>query len=389
MCVSQVGNLLPHVVVPAVMVQHLIAPWQLSNAQAGMMASAYAAGYMLSVPVLASLTDRRDARGILMGGSSLSALATIGFGLFANDFWSALLWWGLAGIGFGGAYMPGLKALTDRLEPGDMSRSITLYTSSYSLGVGLSFLVSQWVADRYGWRWAFGVAGLGPILMVLTTLRMRAVTPKPAARAGGLLDFRPVIRNRPAFGYILNYGAHCFELYGMRTWLVAFWTYVALRAPGTWLDPIAVSVIVTILAMPASILGNELAIRFGRMRTIVVIQIASAAVALTLGALADGPPWLLFALVIVHAFTVTGDSGAVTAGMSQAADPARRGTTMALHSTVGFGMSALAGWLVGVALDVAGGARSGAGWMAGFAVLAAGVLLGPLALAWARGRRAN
>jgi hypothetical protein len=41
-----------------------------------------------------------------------------------------------------------------------------------------------------------------------------------------LLDFRPVVRNRAALGYIFGYGAHCFELYGMRTWIVAFWTFV-------------------------------------------------------------------------------------------------------------------------------------------------------------------
>ena len=36
--------------------------------------------------------------------------------------------------------MPGLKALADRLPPGDMSRSVTLYTGSFSVGVGLSSL---------------------------------------------------------------------------------------------------------------------------------------------------------------------------------------------------------------------------------------------------------
>ena len=39
MCIGQVGNLLPHVVVPAVMVKHLIPLWQLSSAQAGLMAT--------------------------------------------------------------------------------------------------------------------------------------------------------------------------------------------------------------------------------------------------------------------------------------------------------------------------------------------------------------
>jgi MFS family permease len=382
MCVGQVGNLLPHVVVPAVMVQHLIPLWGLTYAQAGLMASAYMAGYMLAVPVLASLTDRRDARSILLGGSLFSAAATIAFGAFADGFASACLLSGLAGIGFAGAYMPGLKALTDRLAPGDLSRSVTFYTSSYSVGVGLSFLVSQVAADTLGWRWAFVLTGLGPLPMVWTALRMKTVPPPPAQ--GRLLDFRPVLRNRPALGYILGYGAHCFELYGMRTWIVAFWTFVAARNGGALFDPITVSVVVTVIAMPASILGNELSIRFGRHRAIGTIQVLSAAVGLAIGVLAGASPALLLVLVLVYAFTVPADSGSLTAGMSQAAAPGQRGVTMALHSTVGFGTSALAGWLVGLALDAAGGADSPEGWLAGFAVLSAGVLAGPLVLWWSR-----
>src|SRR6202790_1871405 len=115
MCLGQVGNLLPHVVVPAIMAQHLMPLWGLSAAQAGLMASAYAFGYMIAVPFLATLTDRIDARYVLMAGSALSGLATILFGLIAKDLWSATLIWGIAGVGFAGAYMPGLKALVDRL----------------------------------------------------------------------------------------------------------------------------------------------------------------------------------------------------------------------------------------------------------------------------------
>jgi len=384
MCLGQVGNLLPHVVVPAVMVAHLIPQWGLSNAQAGLMASAYMAGYMLAVPVLSSLTDRVDARRILLGGSLFSAAATAGFGLFVEGLASAMLLWGLAGIGFAGAYMPGLKALTDRLAPGESSRSVTLYTSSYSVGVGLSFLVSQLIADSLGWRWAFGLTALGPLVMVAAAWRMAPVAPPPSS--GRLLDFRPVLRNRAALGYILGYGAHCFELYGMRTWIVAFWTYVAARhGAGALREPVTVSVLVTLLAMPASIFGNELSIRYGRHRAVTAIQVVSACVALVIGALAGGPAPLLLLLVLVYAVTVPADSGSLTAGMAAAAEPRVRGATMALHSTVGFGLSAFAGWLVGVALDAAGGASSPTGWLAGFAVLAAGVSCGPLALRWSRG----
>jgi hypothetical protein len=70
--------------------------------------------------------------------------------------------------------------------------------------------------------------------------------------------------------------------------------------------------------------------------------------------------------------------------MAASADPSNRGATMALHSTVGFGLSALAGWSGGLALDLAGGASSPTGWLAVFVVFAAGGLLGPLALWWSR-----
>jgi hypothetical protein len=59
---------------------------------------------------------------------------------------------------------------------------------------------------------------------------------------------------------------------------------------------------------------------------------------------------------------------------------------MALHSTVGFGLSAAGAWAVGVVLDAAGGPASPSGWFPAFAVLAAGSLLGPLALWWSRRR---
>jgi predicted MFS family arabinose efflux permease len=383
MCVGQLGSLLPHVVVPSILAAFLIPEWHLTGGQAGLLAGSGAAGYMLTVPVLATLTDRIDARKILIAGSAVSALGTLLFGLFATGLWSGALFNAIAGIGFAGAYMPGLKALTDRLAPGDSSRAVTLYTSSFSFGVGLSFLVSQLVAEAWGWRAAFLVTALGPLIMMSVCFLLRPVTPKPAQ--GHLLDFVPVFRNTNAMGFVLGYGAHCFELYGIRTWLVAFWTFVAMKNSDTSiLTPVVVSVLFSVLAMPASILGNESALRFGRHRAITAVMFSSAFVALLIGAFADKSPWLLLPLIVVYAITVPADSGALTSGMTMAADPNYRGATMAIHSTVGFSLSALGAWALGVALDAAGGPSSATAWTAAFAVLAAGILLGPVALYWSR-----
>lgn len=384
-CLGQIGNLIPSVVVPAVMAQHLIPAWGLSATEAGFMASAYAFGYMLAVPVLTTLTDRIDARRILVAGSALSGVATLAFGLFAQSLWTAIPLWALAGVGFAGAYMPGLKALTDRLGGGDISRSVTLYTASFSFGVGLSFLISQLAADSLGWRSAFYITSVGPLLMVAAAAGMAPKSPQPATAK--LLDFRPVLRNRAALGYILGYGVHCFELYGLRTWLVAFWTFVVAHDGGTTLwSPLSVSVLVTVAALPSSIFGNELAIRFGRHRAITVVMVLSGLTALAIGMSAGAAPALLMVLLALYAALVPADSGALTSGMTSAAEPNVKGATMALHSTVGFGLSALGAWGTGAAIDAAGGPGRPEGWFFGFGLLGCASLLGPLVLRWSRQR---
>ena len=110
------------------------------------------------------------------------------------------------------------------------------------------------------------------------------------------------------------------------------------------------------------------------MSTIVATAAAAIAIviALAIGFSATLSPWLLLALLLIYGITIPADSGALTSGMAASAVPANRGATMALHSTVGFGLSAAGAWAAGVALDAGGGPASPSGWLAVFAVLAAG-----------------
>jgi hypothetical protein len=113
-------------------------------------------------------------------------------------------------------------------------------------------------------------------------------------------------------------------------------------------------------------------------------MIVSGAVALSIGLSIGASPSLLLALVLVYALTVSADSGALTSGTTASAVPLHRGATLALHSTVGFGLAALGSWGAGVALDAAGGPAEASGWFALFVLLAAGIVLGPVALWWSQ-----
>jgi MFS family permease len=147
-------------------------------------------------------------------------------------------------------------------------------------------------------------------------------------------------------------------------------------------------VIATVLAMPASILGNEAAIRYGRRRAIICFMGIAGAIAMLLAFTLDASPAILLTLLLLYSLAIPADSGALTSGMSASAHPQYRGATMALHSTVGFGLSAAGGWAVGVALDMGGGIGTAPGWFGAFLVMAAGGMMGPIALWWS-GRQAT
>jgi MFS family permease len=144
MCIGQLGSLLPHVTVPAIMAQSLMPLWGLSATEAGVMASALAFGYMLAVPVLTTLTDRIDARLILAAGSALSGLATIGFGVFAEGVWSATLIWGIAGVGFAGVYMPGSRLSLIGCRPAILPAASPFIQQAFRSASGSRFSWRRW-----------------------------------------------------------------------------------------------------------------------------------------------------------------------------------------------------------------------------------------------------
>lgn len=389
MVAIEIAALLPMATFPALLPQ-FVAVWGLTNTEAGMINGVFYIGYMLAVPFLMAWTDRIDARRILIAGLGLSALGNLGFAAFADGTVSAMAWRVVAGVGLAGVYMPGLRVMTDRLGQIDQSRAVTFYTANYSVGIGLSYLLAGLAEAAWGWRWAAAIAGLGPLVAVApAVLSLRPHAPPPLSGPRRLLDFRPVFANPVILAFVLAYGAHGFELTAMRGWVTAFLeTCLALLGQSaTYLTPTIVAALVTVIGLPASLLGNELALRIGRHRALMGMMIASGVFGLGLGLLAGLPYGVVVAATLVYAVLVACDSGALTAGVVAASTPENRGAVLAVYSTVGFGTSFLGPFAVGVTLDAAGGAMAPGAWGFAYAVMALGVLAGPLALWWLAGRR--
>src|SRR5215212_11998085 len=92
-----------------------IARWDLSKTEAGWLVGVFFLAYVAAVPVLLALTDRLPVRRVYLIGTGLTALSHLGFALVADGFWSGLALRAVAGVGWAGAYMPGLKAIADPL----------------------------------------------------------------------------------------------------------------------------------------------------------------------------------------------------------------------------------------------------------------------------------
>ncbi len=126
----------------AAVLPELFAAWDLSETEAGWLNGIYFGAYSAAVPVLVALTDRMDARRIVLFGLALGVVAGFGFGFLATGLWSATLFRAIAGVGLAGAYMPGLKLIADRLEGTGQARGTAVYMSMISVGNAMARIIT-------------------------------------------------------------------------------------------------------------------------------------------------------------------------------------------------------------------------------------------------------
>jgi hypothetical protein len=194
-----------------------------------------------------------------------------------------------------------------------------------------------------------------------------------------LLDFRPVIRNRAAMGWIVGHTVHTWELSALRAWGVTFLAAgCASEGAPRWLpDPTVLFTVAGLAGIAVSITGNETAQRWGWERVVTVAMSTAVVLSLLTGWSATVLAVLAAALVVLWNAAIYFDSSALTAGTVQASDKELRGATMGLHSMCGYAGGFIGPLGVGLVLDWAGNAD---GWGLAFGHLALVTLTGLLVL---------
>jgi MFS family permease len=363
----------------AVVLTTLQDEWHLSNLQSGLIASAFFFGYMLMVPLATALTDRVDAKKVYLVGGLFAAGGLLGMGLFAFNFWTALVFMALNGAGLAGTYMPGLKILSDRIKTGELTRHIAFYTAFFGIGTGFSYLCSGWILTALGWRYVFGFIALGPFTAFLIVLffipalahekwhgpiRIRLHDIFPVDK------WRLVLQDKTASGFIFGYTAHSMELFASRSWIVAFFGFcAAVSGESFLLAATTLAGVINFFGVPSSILGNEIALKVGRQKWICFVMLSSALFGIALALSTGQSWWLIIALAIGHTIFIMADSATLTAGLVTSAQENIKGAAMGLHSLMGFGGGLLGPAIFGFVLDLTGSRATQISWVWAYAAV--------------------
>lgn len=363
----------------AVVLTTLQEEWHLSNLQSGLIASAFFFGYMLMVPLATALTDRIDAKKVYLIGGLSATCGLLGMGLFAYNFWTALIFMALNGAGLAGTYMPGLKILSDRIKTGELTRHIAFYTAFFGIGTGFSYLCSGWILSGLGWRYVFGIIALGPftaLLIVLLFIPALANEKWHGPIRIHLHDIFPVdkwrlvLQDKTASGFIFGYTTHSIELFASRSWIVAFFGFCAVVSGEPFLlTATSLAGVINFFGVPSSIIGNEIALRIGRQKWIFFVMLTSAVFGVSLALSTGQSWWLIIALAVGHTIFIMADSATLTAGLVVSAQENIKGAAMGLHSLMGFGGGLLGPAIFGFVLDLTGSRASQISWVWAYAAV--------------------
>jgi predicted MFS family arabinose efflux permease len=155
--------------------------WHLSDAELGLLGSAFIYLYAAVGLPLGYWADIGRRKTILAAGATLWSLLTSLSG-FAQSFASLFVLRLGVGVGEASCAPAANSLLGDLFPPERRARALSLFMLGLPLGLGLSFVISGEIAQRWTWRGALFVAGLPGLVLGLLVLGI----PEPSRGAAEL-----------------------------------------------------------------------------------------------------------------------------------------------------------------------------------------------------------
>jgi MFS family permease len=145
--------------VPAAVMPAIIVALHLTDTQAGSLSTLFILSYSFISPVAGRLGDRRPRFQLAAIGVFIWSAATFGSGL-APTFAALVLARALTGVGEASYTVVTPSLLSDFYPPARRGRALAIFYAAIPVGSALGYVLGGAINARFGWRWAFFLAGI-------------------------------------------------------------------------------------------------------------------------------------------------------------------------------------------------------------------------------------
>ena len=342
----------------------------LGNTAAGALFSAYLAGYAASALFVVPLTDRFGAKRVIYASAALSVAAHLLFPLTAHDAAVGSILRALAGVGFLGVYIPGLRIVAERFDKEKRGSAIGLFVTAQYASHSGSLALTGWIMSAMEWRDAYTVVAAASAASIpMMVMLLRSHSPQQPHQSSGRLD-PTVLASSPVQFVILGYSIHALNLYAIRVWLPVFLASI-LTARGIADGQAAVTAasaggLALAFGAAGPVVGGVISDRLGRTTAASLILGISAACAVGLAWIGHWPWGLIVGASAVLAWAASADSAIYQTGITEVSDPTRLGSALALQASLGLVGGVIGPVMFGGILDVMTG---GYQWAFAFSAL--------------------
>ena len=278
------------------------------------------------------------------------------FPLVANDAISASILRAIAGLGLVGVYNPGMRIVAERFAERGRGFAVGTFVTFFYASNSVSLTTTGVLMTWFEWQQAYLIMGAASGASVLLAyLLLRNHRSQSASGSSGRLDLS-VLKNKAARIFITGYSLHAAELYIVRVWLPALLAAALIARGEDELSAVVGAAAIGGLAMASGaigpVMGGAISDRWGRAASASVIFALSGACSFAIGWM-TGFPWpLLVGVAIIYGWAIAADSAIYSTAVTEVAEQGRLGSTMAVHSFVGFMGGVIGPIVAGAILDV-------------------------------------
>ena len=342
----------------------------LTDAQLGLLGSAFLFSYLLTSPIFGRLGDRGSRTRLMAVGVAAWSLATAAGGAVKN-LTQMFIARGAVGVGEASYATISPTLIADYYAPEKRGRAFAVFYLAIPVGSAVGYLLGGFLDHHFGWRAAFFAVGLPGVVLAILALTVadppRGISDPPRDRPNpkDVPSFATTMRllatNQRYVFAVLGYAAYTFAVGGL-----SFWAPIYLnRELGLTLAraDFLVGSLTVVAGIVGTFTGGYLADRLAKRWSQAYLYLSGwsmlVAVPAAWVALSSRTPAVYISALFLAEFLVFLSTGPINVVLIDVVPVAIRASAMAVSIFVIHILGdALAPWLIGAVSDQVGLARA-------------------------------